>query len=218
MRHSSTARGGAADASCHRAALRAAPASRHAASKHSTFQLRLPGRYQVPGITGRDPRARPGPQVPRSRLTWLRRVVAAPAGGDPSHTASASASDETGTFADSSKLASTGPLARPRYRYRIPGTVARALHADATRIARRVPILAHRNTPGSRGQVWVSHLCSGKCEQSARSHQHCHELIRASALWLCLLDRGRESSRASRPPHIVSITIGTPSAEEQKCQ
>jgi hypothetical protein len=77
--------------------------------------------------------------------------------------------------------------------------VARALHADATRIARRAPILAHRNTPGSHGQVWVHAGAQESGEQSAWPHQQCHELIRASALWICLLDRGQESSRTSRP-------------------
>src|ERR1039457_2135752 len=46
---------------------------------------------------------------------WLRSVVAAPGGGDPSHTASARAPDETGTLADRSKLAS-------RARWRAPDT------------------------------------------------------------------------------------------------
>jgi hypothetical protein len=88
-----------------------------------------------------------GPSATRSRRTWLRSVAAAP-GGDPSRTASASASHETGALADSSRRAS-------RARCRAPGTLPQpdrtfqadrsALHADATRIAHRTPILARRN-------------------------------------------------------------------------
>jgi len=79
-----------------------------------------------------------------------------PGSGDPSHTASARAPDDTGTLADSSSVpgnanrtslthASPSPAAAPNEDIR--GPIARALHADATRIARRAPMLARRGSP-----------------------------------------------------------------------
>src|ERR1039457_6900402 len=68
---------------------------------------------------------------------WLRSVVAAPGGGDPSHTASARAPDETGTLADSSRLAS-------RARWRAPDT---ATGSPAPPASISVPSNAKRTPP-----------------------------------------------------------------------
>src|ERR1017187_2704153 len=99
---------------------------------------------------------------------WLRSVVAAPGGGDPSHTASARAPDETGTLADRSKLAS-------RARWRAPdtatGSPAPPASISVPSNAKRTPLIHASLSLLSQRRIRAFH--ANRTHVARRCNQNC---------------------------------------------
>ena len=175
-RHSSSARAAVADASGHRPPRRAAPASRHAASKPSTSSSGSATAIRYPGAEALIRAPARGPSACRSRRTWLRNVVAAPGGGDPSHTASARASQETGTSADSSRAS--------RARCRAPGTATAVPVPSATSSvpsnANRTPLTCASLSPLP--QRWIRPFHADRTHVARRRNQNSTEKPRPAPM------------------------------------
>src|ERR1022692_5191209 len=162
-----------------------------------------------------------GPRAWRSRLTWLRSVAAAPGGGDPSHTASASASGETGTLADSSKLASrarwrapdtaTGSPAPPAS-ISVPSNAKRTplIHASLSLLSQRRIRAFHAN------RTRVARRCNQNCTPGA--HTDSHEPGPGPAARLVLHAEAQEGGERSAWSHQPSREPGKPRRTARKTQ